>query len=58
MWLLAAIGAPSIVKAIPGEESQVTIALLTEQLDASAAFMAHIHVEQLQQAHPLRHNSA
>ena len=44
---------PGVVHAISGQKVQVAVAVFAEQLDAGTALVAHVHVEQFQQAHPL-----
>src|SRR5450755_365653 len=39
--------------AVTGQEVQIAVAVLAEQFNAGTALVAHIHVEQFQQAYPL-----
>ena len=44
---------PGVVHTVSGQKVQVALAVLAEQFGAGTALVAHIHVEQFQQAHPL-----
>jgi hypothetical protein len=44
---------PRVVNAIPGKEIQNATAVISKQLDALAALVSDIHLQQVKQIHPL-----
>ena len=45
---------PRVMDAIPGKKIQEAAAILRVQFNARAALVAHIHLQRVEQPHPLR----